>query len=158
MNNLSNRKGTYALIMFLGSGCRIRVGKLGIREFKRGYYVYAGSAFGPGGLAARLKHHVRPAVRPHWHIDYLGNVSRLKAIWYVCSDLRLEHPWASAIKTMPDAKIPVNGFGSTDCRCVSHLFCFLRQPFLPVFHAALLNSGFDQQIRQFKAFSDSNSL
>ncbi len=30
MNNLPNRKGTYALILFLGSRRRIRVGKLGI--------------------------------------------------------------------------------------------------------------------------------
>ncbi len=37
---------------------RIQIGKLGQFKFKKGYYAYVGSAFGPGGLNSRIKHHI----------------------------------------------------------------------------------------------------
>ena len=36
-----------------------------------GWYVYAGSARGPGGLAARLKRHFRKQKSLQWHVDHL---------------------------------------------------------------------------------------
>lgn len=48
------RPGTYALILRSDSAARVRIGHLGVLAATRGYYVYIGSAFGPGGLAARL--------------------------------------------------------------------------------------------------------
>ena len=42
--------GTYALVIDLGVGIRLRVGKLGIHGLPPGYYVYIGSAL--GGLSA----------------------------------------------------------------------------------------------------------
>ncbi len=150
---LPSRKGTYALILYLPSGCRLQVGRLGEHEFTCGYYLYIGSAFGPGGLAARIRHHVRPPDRPHWHIDYLRTVARLKAVWCICSDIRLEHPWAAAVERMPEVRIPVNGFGSTDCRCRSHLFHVVRKPRLDLFQAGLTAAGIDESIRQITDFS-----
>lgn len=158
-------KGTYALHLYLSSRCSLRVGRNGIHEFERGYYLYIGSAFGTGGLTARIRHHVRPTDRPHWHIDYLRSVSRLKAVWVICSDFgsdfgsdfrsdtRLEHPWAAVIERMPDARIPVKGFGSTDCRCLTHLFYFLRKPRLNLFQEALAVKGFTAPIHQVRDFS-----
>lgn len=150
---LSKSKGTYALILYLASGCRMRVGRLGTHEFKRGYYLYIGSAFGPGGLAARIRHHVRLPGRPHWHIDFLRSASKLKAVWIIRSDVRLEHPWASVVERTPNARIPLKGFGSTDCRCTTHLFHYARQPRLHVLQAELLAEGIDGQIRQLRDFS-----
>jgi Uri superfamily endonuclease len=152
-----NRKGTYALILYLPSRCRLRVGRLGSYEFNRGYYLYIGSAFGAGGLAARIGHHVRRSDRPHWHIDYLRSVSKLKAVWVIWSDLRpyarLEHPWAAVVEGMPEARIPVKGFGSTDCRCPAHLFYFVGKPRLYPFQEALSATGITAQIRQVRDFS-----
>ena len=51
--------GTYALVMLLARTTALSVGKLGPVTFNAGYYVYTGSAFGPGGLAARSGHHLR---------------------------------------------------------------------------------------------------
>jgi Uri superfamily endonuclease len=159
--HLSDCKGTYALILYLSSHCSLRVGRMGVHEFKRGYYLYIGSAFGTGGLAARIRHHIRLSDRPHWHIDYLRTVSGLKAAWIVFSgsrsddraNRRLEHVWASVVEKMPNARIPIKEFGSSDCRCASHLFYFGRKPRLYQFQAALRKEGINEPIRVLTDFS-----
>ena len=47
-------KGIYALVLHLEHREEITVGKLGTVTFPAGYYLYVGSALGPGGLEARL--------------------------------------------------------------------------------------------------------
>jgi len=74
---LSDEPGTYILILKSAVTRRVRVGRLGNLQLCPGYYVYIGSAFGPGGLRARIDHHQRLAKRPHWHIDYLRRHTRL---------------------------------------------------------------------------------
>jgi len=51
--------GTYALLLKLDKQERITVGRLGTFDFPAGYYLYVGSALGPGGLQARLARHRR---------------------------------------------------------------------------------------------------
>ena len=51
--------GTYAIWMKATSKQIITVGKLGKIEIEPGYYVYIGSAFGPGGIKARVGRHLR---------------------------------------------------------------------------------------------------
>ena len=65
------KPGTYALVLSCASTARIQVGRLGMMQLQRGYYVYLGSALGPGGLRARIAHHQKPSPHPHWHIDFL---------------------------------------------------------------------------------------
>jgi Uri superfamily endonuclease len=43
------KHGTYALILASSSDRLIQIGKLGRLLIQPGYYVYAGSAFGPPG-------------------------------------------------------------------------------------------------------------
>jgi len=64
----------------LGVGLRLRIGKLGIHNLPHGYYVYVGSAL--GGLASRLRRHLRSEKRLHWHIDYLLRQAAVAQIWY----------------------------------------------------------------------------
>jgi len=67
--------GTYALILHLSKKLeRIEIGKLGRFAFDAGFYVYVGSAFGPGGLKARLQRHLRTDKPLHWHIDLLSAI------------------------------------------------------------------------------------
>ena len=75
MSNLlsSLGKGTYVLILNLKRAKRIVVGnskkaKLSSRLFQAGYYAYVGSAFGPGGLAARIKRHLIQDKRYKCHL------------------------------------------------------------------------------------------
>lgn len=112
--------GTYLLILRLSAVRRICIGKLGRHSLQPGLYAYVGSARGPGGLAARLRHHAQVARRPHWHIDYLRVVARPVEVWTTPD--RREHEWAAALQRHPSFETPIKGFGSSDCRCYSHLF------------------------------------
>lgn len=114
-------KGTYLLIVRLDRQTCIQVGKLGTFDLDAGRYVYAGSAMGPGGLAARLSRHERQDKRLHWHIDYLLQQGALECVLYVESFIRLECAWACAINRLPGAYRPIPRFGSSDCACPSHL-------------------------------------
>ena len=49
--DIPDDKGTYILIMGLGTMKRLEIGRLGTFDFIPGYYAYVGSAFGPGGGA-----------------------------------------------------------------------------------------------------------
>lgn len=123
-------KGTYALTLSLKTDQNIQIGKLGRFKFPKGYYVYVGSAFGPGGLNARLNHHLRSAVRPHWHIDYLKKNVIITNTRVNESGIKLEHQWASILEKRKDTTIPVPKFGASDCKCASHLFHFQEMPVL----------------------------
>lgn len=120
--------GTYALIMACTDTQQVEVGKLGRLRLRPGFYVYVGSAFGPGGLKARIAHHTRISVRPHWHIDYLRPALHLLKVWYSYDSERREHQWAKALYHANAAMIPMAGFGASDCNCPSHLFTFNSRP------------------------------
>lgn len=115
-------KGTYILVLRLSAPTWLAVGRLGAYPFPAGWYAYVGSAFGAGGLAGRLKHHLAVSSRPHWHIDYLRQVAPITQVGYRVADKSYEHEWAAQLGAMPGATIPVPRFGSSDCTCAAHLF------------------------------------
>lgn len=119
-------KGTYALIIALENETNIAVGKLGRFTFPSGYYIYVGSA--RGGISQRVRRHLRQEKRLRWHIDYLLEHAKVVEVWY--TENSHECLWAYAAKEMPQGRILVQGFGSSDCRCPSHLIYF---PLLPPF-------------------------
>ncbi len=119
--------GTYALILRCDTQTQIRVGRQGVLGVQTGYYVYIGSAFGPGGVKARVSRHVRQMKAKHWHIDYLRDVTVPVAVWCGYGTRDLEHRWAQSFCDLPGA-CPVPGFGCTDCTCESHLFRFGSMP------------------------------
>jgi Uri superfamily endonuclease len=122
------RPGTYALVMACSSNPKVEVGKLGSLQLQSGCYVYVGSAFGPGGLKARIAHHVNISERPHWHIDYLRPALDLTEIWFTHDSRHREHQWAGVLAGLSGATISISGFGASDCRCNSHLFFFDSSP------------------------------
>jgi len=122
---ISHKKpGTYALILPAETPETIVIGKLGRLGVCRGNYLYVGSAFGPGGLAGRIRHHLRPLSSPHWHIDYLRKKLLPSAVWFTTDRRRREHQWAAIFAEADSAAIPLIGFGASDCRCDAHLFFF----------------------------------
>ena len=136
--DIEPKPGTYALIFSCASNARIRVGRLGGMRLQRGYYVYLGSALGPGGLRARIAHHQKLTTRRHWHIDYLSAHARLRSVWLRYDGRRREHEWARAMQQVEGATIPFPGFGSSDCGCPSHLYFFKRCPAQISFRAVCL--------------------
>jgi Uri superfamily endonuclease len=121
-------KGTYILILRLGAPVMLTVGRLGTFDLEGGWYAYVGSAMGTGGLRGRLKHHLSPVTKPHWHIDYLRQHAGVHEVWYRADATACEHQWASVLGTLPGACVPVARFGASDCDCPTHLLGFTRRP------------------------------
>jgi Uri superfamily endonuclease len=127
-DQLPRKKGSYLLVLKLPGHKEVQVGKLGRIGFERGWYAYTGSAFGPGGLAARLRHHLNPVQKRHWHIDYLRAEAMAVEVWMAQGSPSREHDWASILAKDPWAGKWVRGFGCSDCHCSSHLFYFDHRP------------------------------
>lgn len=99
-------------------------------QLASGFYCYAGSARGPGGLKARLLRHLRPDKKVRWHIDQLTTKANHSAAW----------AWPDGeecqlIQTLIHQQgfsIPQPGFGSSDCRCCpAHLLAWHPHSALP---------------------------
>lgn len=125
--------GTYALILSPRTQYALQIGRLGPLLLHPGFYVYVGSAFGPGGLQARLAHHSVVAARPHWHIDYVRAVAPVREAWYTYDTVRREHHWAAAFQSLGGFSIPLARFGASDCTCAAHFFAAARRPSWAVF-------------------------
>ena len=116
-------KGIYCLTIKLSKKHKIKIGRLGTFCFQRGYYVYAGSA--QNSLEARIERHLRQGKKMHWHIDCLLHYGRVISVHTYAGEKEMECVLNQKIGQIKNASIPVNGFGSSDCTCVSHL-CFFR--------------------------------
>ncbi len=114
-------KGSYIVCLRLEQATQAQIGKLGIHMFRPGFYYYIGSAFGPGGVAARCKHHLSISTSPRWHLDYLRRQCLVEQILFNTETIHYEHIWANAF-TEAHIEIPMPGFGSSDCNCPTHLF------------------------------------
>ena len=115
--NLPAEHGAYVLLLRLPDSTELPP-RFGLK-LDGGFYAYAGSAWGSGGLRARCRRHLRKPERRHWHIDWLSvaatDISVAGFVGANECDL-LTHLRAQG------AGIPVPGFGSSDCRrCPSHL-------------------------------------
>ncbi len=136
-SGLPDEPGTYALLLRANVEQTIEVGALGEMAVRPGVYVYVGSAFGPGGLRARIQRHARGDGALHWHVDYLRAVTTLTAVWYTHDETRRECIWAQVLRQAFEARIPTSGFGASDCDCPTHLGAFDRPPPLSSFRTSL---------------------
>lgn len=129
-------KGSYILIINLHSSRIIKVGSLGEIYFTAGQYAYVGSAM--GGFKSRLPHHFRKEKKPHWHIDYLLEKAQIDCVIISESDIRNECNIAEALMKEFDC---IMGFGSSDCKCNSHLFNLKRGKYTESGTAELLKAN-----------------
>jgi Uri superfamily endonuclease len=121
---LSKNPGTYALLLLCRDEKRLTVGKLGEIQTRKGFYVYVGSALGPGGVFSRVQRHFRALKSCHWHMDYLRPAVEIIGVWFSHVPQRLECRWADLLMKIPGTSAPFPGFGSSDCGCRSHLIYF----------------------------------
>lgn len=109
----------------------MKVGQLGVKRFRKGYYTYTGSALGIGAssLKRRVSRHLRKTgKKKHWHIDILlaQRDTTVAAVVAAQTNRKMECELNCYIKKEEAARIPVPGFGSSDCKrdCGSHLLYF----------------------------------
>jgi sugar fermentation stimulation protein A len=117
-------RGSYLIVLRLPKRVSIKVGKLGMVNFKEGYYTYIGSA--RKNLAKRIERHKRLRKNLFWHIDYLRAQADFCRALPVRSSDDLECEIAVAMKKI--AGCEVSNFGASDCACSSHLFWTEKNP------------------------------
>ena len=112
--------GAYVLVIDLEAPLHLAISTLPAVTLAAGRYAYCGSARGPGGLAARVGRHLRRGKAVRWHVDRLTEGGRISARHLrpggeECALLR-------RLRALPGTRVPVPGFGSSDCRrCPAHL-------------------------------------
>jgi len=117
-------------VIFVAKRVSLKIGKLGVLKFNKGWYAYTGSALGSGstGLFERIYRHLKKEKKCFWHIDYLlrNNYSSISAIIFAITDKRSECNIIQEIFRTSEVE-PVSKFGSSDCkkRCKSHLYYFI---------------------------------
>jgi len=119
-DGLPAQPGAYALVIALTRSFEPPIRRLARRRLPPGRYLYGGAANGPGGIRARVRRHLRRKKAVHWHVDHLTNAFGVAAVVAVvggdeCAVLAAARRW-------PGVRVPVPGFGSSDCaRCPAHL-------------------------------------
>lgn len=106
----------YQLLIHKERDTCVQVGRLGFRDFPRGYYVYTGSA--RKNLSHRVLRHVSRTRKLRWHIDYLLDAPDVQVV-----DVSILSGSECSLNQHTRGSIPAPGFGSSDCRegCGSHL-------------------------------------
>jgi Uri superfamily endonuclease len=142
--DLPEDKGTYVLIVSVTQMKRLEIGRLGTFDVVPGFYAYVGSAFGAGGLRARIGHHLESTARPHWHIDYLLGIAEPIEVWFSTASQKLERHCAGLLEKASNFRTPIARFGSSDYHRsrTSHLFYTRHRPSFRWFQQTL-KEGFE---------------
>lgn len=130
-------RGVY--VLWLEVSGEVQIGRLG-RWRLDGCYAYVGSAQGPGGLRRLQRHRDvaegRNATR-RWHIDFLLATGTWRGAFIMeTEDPHMECRLARTLAQRLPPAIP--RFGSSDCRCPTHLFAV---PDVPRFRQLMLKLG-----------------
>jgi len=107
------------LLISVNKNIILQIGALGKLSFKKGNYVYVGSAM--NNLEKRIQRHLCSKKKIFWHIDYLlsdKNV-KIKKVFYKESTKKEE---CEIAKKVAKEGVAVEKFGCSDCKCKSHLF------------------------------------
>lgn len=116
---LPSFKGAYTLALHLPQAMTFSCSKA-TATLEAGWFVYAGSAHGPGGIVARLHRHFRREKKQHWHVDQFTIAA--PPIFALAIRDGSECAIVSRLSQTGSFDFPMPGFGSSDCRsCVSHL-------------------------------------
>ncbi len=112
--------GAYVLVIDLAAPLTLTNARADGHVLPPGTYAYCGSAGGPGGLRARIARHLRQAKPLRWHVDALTVAGRVVSVGWTLDVT--ECALLGRVLALPGSRVPVPGFGSSDCRrCPAHL-------------------------------------
>ncbi|MBM2816307.1 MAG: hypothetical protein HW421_3069 [Ignavibacteria bacterium] len=121
-NIVEINSGAYQIYLELSRDCKIQIGVLGKFTFKKGKYVYTGSAM--KNLLQRVARHKSKSKKIKWHIDYLlaCRYAKINEIAVYPSLEKKECELNMELVNRSKVTVPVPNFGSSDCRsCPAHL-------------------------------------
>ncbi len=130
--DLPQTKGTSVLITLVPHMKHSETGRLGAYEIFPGNFVGVSSAFGAGGLGARIGRRLELTATPHWHIDYLLDVAEPVEVWYTTANRKLERHRAELSEKTPRFCVPVPRLGPPNyhrSRSSFIFYCRRRLPF-----------------------------
>jgi Uri superfamily endonuclease len=120
-------KAVYVLIIQVKKPCSLEAGALGILFFHKGMYAYVGSA--QSNFHQRINRHLSKEKRLFWHIDYLLNNENTNILKiFFKQGIKKEECILARLINKKGIFIP--RFGSSDCKCESHLFRIKDYAFL----------------------------
>ncbi len=120
LDDLPAGPGAYALLLRLTEQVEAPARAFPSAVLAPATYLYAGSAWGPGGIRARVLRHARRGKARHWHVDSLTRVADLMAVFAFPGGHECEV--IERGRALPGTSVPLAGFGSSDCRsCAAHL-------------------------------------
>jgi Uri superfamily endonuclease len=139
--------GVYLLKIKLDNKKEIKVGALGKENFASGYYFYTGTA--QRNLKARIERHYSSEKKLHWHIDYLLAEAELE------KDFVFELPaegecFLAQILKKNGGRTLINGFGSSDCSCDSHLIYFSLSEGKNILENLIKSKDLELEFKNFK--------
>lgn len=118
-------KGIYLLYLKILDNVNIEVGKLGSFKLEKGTYIYVGSD--QRNVERRIQRHVSKKKKKKWHIDYVTSHEKAIVKAACIYDLPKEYECKLANVLLEMGFNMVKGFGSSDCRCISHFFKIDRE-------------------------------
>jgi len=111
------QSSVYILMMYIPDDTRISVGSLGEIDLVAGTYAYTGSS--KSGLHIRAFRHLGIPEKKRWHIDHITSIAVEKSVWKKAYSPKEECKTAEVLEEMYPGP---GGFGSSDCKCRTHLF------------------------------------
>ena len=128
-NDKTIDSGAYAILFFLLGDCQTYIPKYGDVIFKKGFYVYSGSA--KKNLIHRVTRHSRKEKKVKWHIDYFSVLDLVQTLKIFLFFDKNECEINSFFYVNGGKEI-IKKFGSTDCKkgCPSHFLYFKKRPTL----------------------------
>lgn len=129
--------GAYVVAIAIAAPLTVRLGGGLSARLRPGRYLYCGSAYGPGGLQARLARHFCKDKSIRWHVDQLTTAGEVRGAWAVALGNECE-----LVERLGFLPVPIDGFGATDCtHCRSHLLRWPSRVSARTIRAALAASG-----------------
>lgn len=119
VGELPREAGAYVLLIRLEGRLPLDIPAFRGKGLAPGLYAYCGSAYGPGGIRARVSRHLRANKPMRWHVDRLTAAGRVERAGIRIGgrecDLVSELILQGGLPALPK-------FGGSDCRaCPAHL-------------------------------------
>ena len=111
--------GLYSILLKLDQSVEIQIGRRGLFLFQPGIYIYIGSA--KGRMESRIKRHLKIEKKQRWHFDYLrpyGSIMAIISFPISMGECQLRKDFINKNQAL---QMPIAKFGSSDCKCYSHL-------------------------------------
>jgi Uri superfamily endonuclease len=105
-------KGSYILVLQL-----LEDRKVYKWDLKKGFYAYVGSAM--NNMEKRIGRHLASKKKKHWHIDYLLEHAKVKYVFMISSDEKIEEEISRKLSCEFSGP---KGFGCSDLRVDTNLY------------------------------------